>query len=201
LTDDADNPPGESWVIVARFVRPQGRQGEVLSEILTDFPDRFADGKQFWLISSETSQAPLRELVLEKHWLHKGRIVLKFAGVDSITDAEALRGGLLAIAARERAPLADDSVYVGDLIGCEIIDKSQHNRLIGTVTDVDREAGLLAIETPDGNEALVPFAKDYLIAMNLPAKRIEMHLPAGLLEINAPITEEERREQSASDDE
>ena len=92
-------------------------------------------------------------------------------------------------------------MYVGDLIGCEIIDKSQHNRLIGTVTDVDREAGLLAIETPDGNEALVPFAKDYLIAMNLPAKRIEMHLPAGLLEINAPITEEERREQSASDDE
>jgi 16S rRNA processing protein RimM len=200
LRDDADYQHHELWVILARLVRPQGRHGEVLSEILTDFPERFADRKRLWLIASETSQAPSRELVLEKHWLHKGRIVLKFAGIDSISDAEALHGLLVAIPASERAPLPNDSVYVGDLIGCRIVDVSEHNRPVGTVKDVDRDAGLLAIDTPDGKEALIPFAKAYLVRIDLPGKRIEMRLPAGLLEINAPMTDEERRDESVRGD-
>lgn len=187
-------------MILARLVRPQGRNGEVLSEILTDFPDRFADRKRLSLISSETSEVPAREFVLEKHWLHKGRIVLKFAGIDSISDAETLRGLLVAIPASERATLPDDSVYIGDLIGCQIMDVSEHDRLVGTVTDVDREAGLLAIDTADGKEALIPFAKAYLVRIDPGGKRIEMRLPAGLLEVDSPMTEEERREQHASDE-
>lgn len=179
-------------------MRPQGRYGEVLSEILTDFPERFADRKHLWLISSETSEESSRELVLEKHWLHKGRIVLKFTGVDSISEAEALRGLLVAIPANERAPLRDDSVYVGDLIGCQVVNVSEPHRPVGTVTDVDPEAALLAIDTPDGIEALIPFAKAYLVRIDLPGKRIEMRLPVGLLEINAPITDKERREMNAS---
>lgn len=200
MRDDADYQHRESWVILARLVRPQGRHGEVLSEILTDFPERFADRKQLWLISSENSEVPSRELVLQRHWLHKGRTVLKFAGIDSISDAEALRGLLLAIPASARAPLPDDSVYVGDLIGCMIVDVREHDHSVGTVKDVDRDAGLLAIDTPDGKEVLIPFAKAYLVRIDLSHKRIEMRLPAGLLEINAPMTEEERREQRASDE-
>ena len=200
MNDDTGKEPWNSWVILARLVRPQGRYGEVLSEILTDFPERFADRKRLWLVSSESDLEPARELVLEKHWLHKDRIVLKFAGIDSISDAEALRGLLVAIPSSERAPLSDDSVYVADLIGCQIVDVDQQDRLVGTVTDVDRDAGLLAIDTPDGKEALIPFARAYLVRIDPGGKRIEMRLPAGLLEVDSPMTEEERREQHASDE-
>ena len=132
-------------------------------------------------------------MTLERHWQHKGRVVLKFGGVDSINDAEALRGLLVAIPASERAPLADDSVYVSDLIGSEVVDLTAAPVPVGKVTDVDREAGLLVVQPPRGQEILIPFAKAYLVKIDTAAKRIEMRLPAGLLEINAPITEEERQ--------
>ena len=181
------------WAILARLVRPQGRIGEILADILTDFPERFAERKRLFLVSSETSPEPVREVTLERHWLHKGRIVLKFAGVDSISDADALRGLLVAVLASERAKLTDGSVYIGDLIGCEVFDLNAA-KPVGVVAGVDREAGLLQVKTPGGEEALVPFAKEYLVRMDVAGKRIEMRLPEGLLNINAPMTDEERRE-------
>jgi 16S rRNA processing protein RimM len=191
MTPDAQS--SESWVILARLVRPQGRHGEILADLLTDFPERFAERKRLFLLASELSQEFLRETTLENHWLHKGRVVLKFAGVDSIGEAEALRGLLVAIPRSERAALAEDSLYIGDLIGCEVADLNQSPTSIGVVTDFDSEAGLLQVKTPDGDEALIPFAKAYLVMLDLVGKRIEMRLPEGLLEINAPMTEEERR--------
>ena len=185
----------EPWVILARLVRPQGRIGEVLADILTDFPERFAQRKRLFVVSSEISREPVREVTLERHWLHKGRVVLKFAGVDSISDAEALRGFLVAVPVSERAKLTDGSVYIGDLIGCEVFDVNAA-KPVGVVADVDREAGLLEVKTPGGEEALVPFAKAYLVRMDVAGKRIEMRLPEGLLAINAPMTDEERREMS-----
>jgi 16S rRNA processing protein RimM len=181
------------WAIVARLVRPQGRHGEILADVLTDFPDRFAQRRCLYLVDAETDPTPAREVTLEQHWLHKGRIVLKFSGVNSINDAETLRNFLVAIPASERVPLTDDAVYISDLIGCEVVDLASSSTPVGRIADVDREAGLLIVRPVHGEELLIPFAKDYLVAINTATKRIEMRLPGGLLDINAPVTEEERR--------
>lgn len=179
--------------MVARLVRPQGRHGEVLADILTDFPERFAERKRLYLVPPESGRTPVREIALERHWLHKGRVVLKFAGIDSINDAETLRGMMVAIPESERAPLPEDSYYVSDLVGCEIVDLASVPATIGVVTDFDRDAGIFTVKRPQGDEALIPFAKAYVVRMDLKGKRIEMRLPAGLLDINAPLTDEERR--------
>jgi 16S rRNA processing protein RimM len=183
----------ERWAILARLVRSQGRHGEILADILTDFPERFADRRRLFLVASEASETFSREAILENHWLHKGRIVLKFAGIDSIDEAESLRGLLVAVPRSERTTLADDSVYIGDLIGCEVIDLNGGAASIGAVTDFDSQAGLLQVRTPGGAEALIPFAKAYLETIDIAGKRIEMRLPEGLLDINAPMSDEERR--------
>ena len=183
-----------AWAIVAQLVRPQGRHGEILADLLTDFPERFAERKQLYLVASETSECPAREVTLERYWLHKGRVVLKFLGIDSISGAEALRNLLVAIPASERAPLVGGAVYTSDLVGCKVIDvASEPGVPIGKVVDVDREGGLLIVHPAQGDEVLIPFVKDYLIEIDVAHKRIQMRLPRGLLEINAPITEEERR--------
>jgi 16S rRNA processing protein RimM len=188
------------WAILAQLVRPQGRSGEMIADLLTDFPERFADRKCLYLLASETDRTPTREVVLVHHWLHKGRVVLKFSAVDSIDEAEKLRGLFVAIPASERAPLSDDSVYISDLIGCEVIDVASSPIQIGRVKDMDREAGLLMVQPSKGPEVLIPFAKAYLVSIDLAAKRIEMRLPEGLLDINAPITDEERSELDISRD-
>lgn len=184
-------------MLVARVLRPQGRRGEVLAEILTDFPQRFADRKILWLLP-EGSAAPPRQIELESHWLHKQRVVLKLRGVDSIGDAESLRGMAVAIPAEERTPLEGGVVYVADLIGCRVTDAREDAAVdLGEIVDVERQpvtADLLVVRTPSGEELLIPFAQAYLRAMDLPGRQVVMQLPEGLTEINAPMSEAERAE-------
>jgi len=181
----------ENWVWLARVRRPQGRKGEVLAEILTDFPEKFAERRQLWLLPASgagASAAAPRKIDLANHWLHKGGIVLHFAGVDSISAAEELKGMLVAVPQSERAPLADDETYIGDLIGCVLVDVAGAEAVtVGEIENVDRSGGaapLLVVRGARG-EVLIPFAKSYLRRVDLEGKRVEMALPEGLVDLNA----------------
>jgi 16S rRNA processing protein RimM len=188
---------------LARIRRPQGRKGEVFAEVLTDFPERFRERRRLWLLSDPSNadtqgsrsavtarpdqSAPPspREFQLKNHWLHKGGVVLHFAGVDSISDAEALTGQIVAIPSEDRAPLAEDEVYIGDLIGCVLVDAAGAVE-VGKIEDVARDVGpvpLLMVRGGAG-EILIPFARSYLRKIDLDAKRVEMALPEGLVELN-----------------
>ncbi|HUN86621.1 MAG TPA: ribosome maturation factor RimM [Terracidiphilus sp.] len=194
-------PPetGDEWVWLARLRRPQGRKGEVFAEILTDFPEKFAERRRLWLVAESDAevrprkkevtpgQTIPRQMELVNHWLHKGGIVLHFAGVDSISAAEALAGLGVAIPRSERAKLGADEAYVGDLIGCVLVDLANGKPLeVGTIEDVDRTAGpvaMLIVRSP-GSEIIVPFAKSYLRRIDIERKRVEMALPEGLADLN-----------------
>ncbi|HEV2324739.1 MAG TPA: ribosome maturation factor RimM [Terracidiphilus sp.] len=181
----------EPWVWLARIRRPQGRKGEVLADILTDFPEKFSERKHLWLIP-ETGSASPREVGLINYWPHKGGLVLHFAGVDSISSAEALTGLMVAIPQSERAPLSENETYVSDLVGCALIDVAGGAAVqVGVIEDVDRSAGpvpLLVVHGAKG-EVLVPFAKEYLRKINLEKKRVEMALPEGLVDLNLTASE------------
>src|SRR5439155_27245239 len=112
----------QDFITIARIVKAQGRRGEVIAEILKDFPERFAAREQLLLVSE--AKAVRREVVLENSWLHKGRVVLKFRGVDSIEAAQSLAGCELRIPKRERAEPDVGSSSGGDLVGCSLWDRS-----------------------------------------------------------------------------
>lgn len=173
------------WVWLARIRRPQGRKGEVLCEILTDFPEKFAERKHLVLLKADGETAA-RSVDLANHWLHKGAVVLHFAGVDSITQAEELAGLIVAVPRAERATLAEDEVHIADLIGCELIDVAPEPAApMGRIQNVDRSAGpvpLLIVQGAKG-EILVPFAKSYLRKIDLENRRVEMALPEGLADL------------------
>lgn len=185
------------FVELAQLIRTQGRNGELIADILTDFPERFTERRHVWLLPPDAKAAP-REAEIERHRLHKERIVLKFAAIDSISDATPFAGWKVAIPRNERAPLADDAVYVADLVGCHLIDETNGGIDLGPVLDVERGASgaldMLVLKTGE-EELLVPFAKAYLIALDLSARVLRMQLPAGLTAINSPMTEEERKAQ------
>ena len=80
----------ERWVWLARIKRTQGRKGEVFAEVLTDFPQRFSERRRLWLLKSTADASAevsddAREVELAHHWMHKGGVVLHFAGVNSIS--------------------------------------------------------------------------------------------------------------------
>jgi 16S rRNA processing protein RimM len=128
---------------------------------------------------------------------------LHFAQTDSIFAAETLAGLIVAIPLADRARLSGDEVYIADLIGCTLFDVAKSEAAgtgvggpvpigqvpIGQIEDVDRTAGpvaLLVVRSPHfEEEILIPFAKSYLRSIDLAARRVEMALPEGLVELNS----------------
>jgi 16S rRNA processing protein RimM len=194
------------WVWLARIRRPQGRKGEVFAELLTDFPEKFAQRRRLWLLREPAAGADqgaatgsdpdsgLSEMGLASYWPHKGGVVLHFAGIDSISAAEELTGLIVAIPREQREPLGEDEAYISDLIGCRLVDVAGVEKsgspsvAVGEIEDVDLVSGPvpLLIVRGTGGEILVPFAKSYLRRINLKGKRVEMALPEGLVELNEP---------------
>jgi 16S rRNA processing protein RimM len=196
MTEEAE------FVTIARVAKTQGRHGEVAATLLTDFPELFETRKKLFALGDSTKQSGAaelnrRKLDLDEHWFHKGMVVLKFAGVDSISDAEMLVGSEIQIPRSERAALGSDEFYISDLIGCTVTDSGREiGRVVGRVRDVQfgsGEAPLLVIEGE--KEYLVPFAAAYIEKIALEQKRLEMKLPEGLLELDAPLNQEEKQRQ------
>jgi len=198
-----------AWIVLAHLLRPQGRKGELLAELSTDFPERFESQTRVFLAAPGFNgrQAEARSAEVVGFWLpvgkNQGRVVLQFAGIDTISAAETIAGLDVLVPREERLPLEDESVYISELIGCTLYDGP---KLVGVVEDVqfamtadggrrlDDAAPLLAVTSPEGDEILVPFAKAFLVKVDTEAKRIEMALPEGLIEVNRPAAGERTRE-------
>ena len=133
-----------------------------------------------------------RELLIENLWPHKNWLVLKFAGVESISDAEALKGAELQLPRVQRGQLESGWTYLSDLCGSTVFEG---DREIGRITEVRFGAGeapLLVVRGDSDREFEIPFAEEYLVKVDTLNKVIQMRLPDGMLEINDPPTKDER---------
>jgi 16S rRNA processing protein RimM len=192
------------WLQVARILRPRGNKGEVVAELLTDFPERFSNLKQIYLKKDdgEPRLAPLERFWVDRN--HPGMGVFHFVGYASISDAEKLRGFEILLPLEERVALPAGKYFVTDLIGCTVFESVGQEtklsspacsmedapRVVGTVRDVffpgEAVAGtpLLQVDTP-GGELLLPLAEDICLRIDVAARRIDVRLPEGLDELNA----------------
>ncbi len=199
-----------SWTVLAHLLRPQGRKGEILAELLTDFPARFHEFPDVFLAKPayEGPESGTRAMKISGFWLpvgrNQGRIVLTLAGVESIEAAEIVAGIDVIVPTSTRVELSEDEEYIDDLIDCDVFDLAggTPSDPVGRVTGVDfpttpdgarrieQAAPLLTVETELGEEILIPFVQSFLISLSVAEKRIEMRLPLGLLDLNRPRTQE-----------
>lgn len=166
-------------VTIAIVGKPRGNKGEVLAVPLSDSPGRFESLVRAFLFHDDSE---LGERQVEKAWFHDDRLVLKFAGVDSISEAETLQGCEVRVPLSERAPLAPGSVYVSDVIGCELVDRAS-GRSLGRVTGWEDNGpqSLLEIDS----DWLVPYTPALCKQVDVEGKKILVELPEGLKELNA----------------
>ena len=197
------DPPEQKFVTVARILRARGNRGEVAAELITDFPERLPHLREMYLWEQSGTK---RAVVLRAFWVdrnHPGQAVFHFEGCNSIDAAEKLRGLDVQIPYERRAVLPAGSYFVTDLIGCSVFETpalreavtsspcslSQVPAALGKVRDVyfpgEGQPGtpLLALDTAEG-ELLVPLAADICRRIDVVARRIEVELPEGLLELN-----------------
>jgi 16S rRNA processing protein RimM len=181
---DAAGPGVPAWddlILVGIVARTQGNRGEVIVNPHTDFPDeRFRPGAGLWL--RRPDGAPER-VTVDRMRMHLGRPVIGFAGVGSISEAEAFTNAELRIAPEEQQALPEGSYYHHQLIGCRV--ELQDGTPVGTVTGVDGEGGAvrLVVKRPRA-EVLIPLADDICPLVDVAARRIVVMPPAGLLEVN-----------------
>jgi 16S rRNA processing protein RimM len=177
------------YITIARVAKTQGRKGEVAVDLHTDFPEKFAERKRLFALHKDGSRP---ELQVEDFWPHKAWMVLKFAGVDDMTAAEALIGCELQIPLLERAKLEDGAAYISDLVGVKVFDRASE---VGEIKDVQfgsGEAPTLVVKA-GAQEVLVPYAAVFIKRLDVTGRRLEMELPEGLLELQVPAAKQEKK--------
>jgi 16S rRNA processing protein RimM len=162
-------------LIIGRFVKPQGRHGEIVTEPLSDQPERFTSLKHVFV---ETDDGGTREEQVTAVWPHKGRYVLKLSGVDSIDAAERLRGRHVGLPESEIPALPAGTFYHHQLRGLAVTDEA--GAALGQIEDLwETGAALVLVVRGAGGERLVPFAEPFIVAVEPERGRIVVRLLEG----------------------
>ncbi|MBI1789838.1 MAG: 16S rRNA processing protein RimM [Acidobacteria bacterium] len=157
--------------------RVRGNRGELVGVSLTGDPERLRGLGRVFLFGGGA------EYRVESVWFHDGRPVFKFRGVDSIAEAEPLRGAEVRVPFSERRKLEPGEFFHSELVGCEVIEEGTGERLGKVVAFVEGTGpGLLELDSG----LLTPFVRAILIEIDPAAGRIVARLPEGLKDLNRP---------------
>lgn len=168
----------EGLVAIAKIVKPRGLRGELIAEILTDFPERFEGTVDVVLVSPEGNETKLK---IEDFWFQKDRIVLKFADVNTVEKADVLRNSEVCVAESDVVALEEGEFFDWQLEGCKV--ETVAGETLGIVKELMRTGGteVLVVES-NGKDFLIPFAESICIEVDVVAKRIVVDPPEGLLD-------------------
>jgi 16S rRNA processing protein RimM len=177
-----DKSAKSSFIAIARIARTRGNRGELLADLHTDNPDRFDDLDEVWLEFDDGRRQARTLKKLEDVWDHKGRKVLKFEGVDTISDAEAWAGCWVMVPADRAVELPEGTYFNHDLVGCAV--SGLDGTLIGKVSEVlDIADNTQLVVRGGGREYLIPAVKSICVEVSIPDKRIVIDPPEGLLDL------------------
>ncbi len=167
-------------VIIARAVRTRGLQGEIVADLLTDFPERFEGLAQLVLVSPGGERKVAK---LEGYWFQKNRVILKLADCDDVETAKEFTGYEFAVPESDRVPLPADRYYDWELEGCSV--RILDGESIGKVRSVIKTGGveILVVSDEAGRERLVPLAASIVVAVDVVGKMVVVDPPEGLFDL------------------
>lgn len=171
----------EGLVAVARAVKVRGLNGEIVADLLTDFPARFADVSQLIAVAPDGKRT---KVGLESHWFHQGRVVLKLAGHDTMESASEFIGYEFAVSEANRVELPEGHYYNWELENFEVV--TVDGGAVGHVRDVMRVnegVDMLVVENDLEHEHLIPMVQSIVVDIDIALKRIKIDPPLGLLEL------------------
>jgi 16S rRNA processing protein RimM len=178
----------DEMAAVGRIARAHGIRGQVIVTLDTDFPEeRFRPGAELFIERNGAVQA----LTLTSVRFHRDRPVVGIAGVETMSDAEALAGRELRVPVDRLAPLPAGTFYRHDLVGCRV--ETSSGSLVGTVENVEGTlSGSRLVVAAARGEVLIPLVVEICVTIDPAAKRIVVDPPEGLLDVNA--TDDHRRD-------
>jgi 16S rRNA processing protein RimM len=175
----------DEWLKIGKIVAAQGLKGEMRVYPDSDFPERFEQPGDRWLLRPGAMEPERVKLTSGRSLAGKGLYVLTLAGITSREQVEALRGAHLVVKESDRPPLEEGEFHVMDLIGLEVFDQGTQAK-VGTVTDVFAAGNDLlevALEREGNPKVLVPFVEAIVPIVDLVGRRVEITPPLGLIPV------------------
>jgi len=158
---------------VGRVLRPHGVRGELVLEVLTEFPERLAENETVYLGEAGAPRT------LQRVRFSRGRLLVQLEGCLTLEAAEALRGQLVQIRESQAAPLPPGHYYQHQIIGLEAVTDT--GEVLGQVTEIlETGANDVYVVAGAAGEVLLPALRSVVLQIDLEAHRMLVHLPEGL---------------------
>ena len=166
-------------VVVARALRTRGLKGELVAELLTDFPERFESLEELIAVSPGGERQTVK---LENYWFQNGRVILKIESFDDVDSAKVFIGVDFGVPEAERVQLEADEYYDWELEGCTV--STVDGDSVGIVSSIMKTGGTEILVVSDAEvERLVPLAASIVKNIDPVNKRILIDPPPGLFEL------------------
>ena len=173
--DDISGP----LISVAKAVRTRGLKGELVADLLTDFPERFDDLDQLIALAPNGER---RAVDLEDFWFQNDRVILKLSGVDEPDAAKPFVGFEFCVPDSQRVDLDEGEYFDFELEGCEVSRVS--GEAVGEVRAVLKTGGVpILVVVDEDRELMIPLAESIVVTIDAEEKRIVIDPPDGLLEL------------------
>lgn len=174
-------------VTVGRIARPHGIRGQVVIAPETDFVlERFAVGAVV-LMERAGRPSEVVELRVTASRMHDGRAIVGFEGIETMNDAEVLRGAELRVPHDALPDLPVGSFWVHDLVGCRVTTVA--GVAVGEVRRVEFGGAtplLVVSRDEESGEVLIPMVDAICPRVDVKAREVVVDPPDGLLDVNAP---------------
>ena len=162
------------YLSVGLLRRPHGLRGELLMEVLTDFPQRLRVGTRVFI---GDNHAPMTIAAVRGH---NDGLLVRFRGVDSPDTAGKYRAKLVFVSAEDRPPLPEGEFYYHEVIGLRVVNEADEE--LGTLAEI-LETGaneVYIVKRPDGRDLLLPAIEDVILKIDPAAGLVRVRLLPGL---------------------
>ncbi|MGV8025077.1 MAG: ribosome maturation factor RimM [Anaerolineaceae bacterium] len=158
--NDGSPKKGEPlFLSIGKIRKPHGVRGELLVEVLTEFPERIKPEKKVFIGENKIEQQ------IETVRFQNDALLIKFKGIQDRDEAGLLRNELIFIQAANLPKLAENEYYYHDLLNMQV--KTEEGELLGSVNDIlETGANEVLVVTQEGKEYLFPFIKQVIVAVN-----------------------------------
>jgi 16S rRNA processing protein RimM len=169
----------EKMFNIGKVINTHGLKGEVKVNRITDFEERFEVGNKVFVAKDNSKP---QELEITSHRIHKGFDLLCFEGVDTIEQAEELKGAMLKIGEDQLTELEEGEYYYFEIIGCTVC--TVDDQVIGQVKEVLSPGAndVWVVERLEKKDALIPYIDEVVKEVNVEKKKITIQPIEGLLD-------------------
>jgi 16S rRNA processing protein RimM len=169
--------PGEpAFLAVGKLRRPHGVKGEIIMDVLTDFPERLQVGV---LLYAGESYLPLRIRSVRPH---DKVLLMAFEGLHTPETVGEHRNQIVYVPAADRPLLPEGEYYHHQLIGLRVIDDT--GQFLGVITGILETGGandVYLVTSQENRELLLPDIEEVVMSIDLNSGEMQVHLLPGLL--------------------